>query len=90
MRSAVGSPDGVTNPSMKPGDDEAQRQAHHDHHGAHALVAERLAAGAVTGRDERPRQPQPGGAGDGDRGELEQPVGEDQPPELRRPRRLGA
>ena len=63
---------------------EQERGDESDEHvaGASRLVRERDATRAVAGVDQRPADPQPGRAGDDHGGQLEQPVGQDQPPEL--------
>ena len=81
-RTPVGSGAGVTKPSMIPADDERQCRAEHQHDRTATLLGERRRPGAIAGREHRPARPQAGTAGDGDRGELEQAVGEDQPEEL--------
>ena len=90
-RAQVGSPDGVTNASITPADHQHARP------GPSATVpavrpsrAMRLGAGQLAGLDPGPEQPQPDPAGDEDRGELEQAVREDQPPEVLRRGRAGA
>src|SRR5690606_16687983 len=65
----------------QPGGDEGEHQPQRDDAGAPGLLAERPAPGAVAGVDHGPAEPEPGGAGDHDRRQLEQAVGEDQPEE---------
>ena len=71
----------------EPGDDERADEAEDDDHGPPPLLGERVPAAAVAGGDQRPAEPQAGGAGDDHGADLEQAVGEDQPPEPARTRR---
>ena len=66
----------------EPGDDEPQGQADDDGHPVAGLLDDGVAPAAIlSGGDDRPAQLQADSAGDDDRRDLEQPVGQDQAPE---------
>src|SRR5690606_2650087 len=68
-------------PLDEAGRGEGHDQPQRDDAGAPGLGTERLAPDAVTGVDDGPAEPEPGGAGDDDGRQLEEAVGEDQPEE---------
>ena len=81
-RAQVGSRDGVTKASMTPLTKSTTTRPERDGAGGAALPGDRLGAGQVARLDPGPEEPQPDCRGDEDRGQLEQAVREDQPPEV--------
>ena len=65
-------------------DREDDDQPEDDHDRSPSLLGERITAGVVARIDDRPAEPEARRTRDDDGAELEQAVGEDQPPELRR------
>ena len=82
-RAQVGSGDGVTKASMMPLTSSTATRPSATVPAVRPSRASDWRAGQAPRLDPRPEQPQPDAAGDEDRGQLEQAVREDQPPEGR-------
>ena len=81
-RAQVGSADGVTNASITPLTNSTATRPSATVPAVRPSRASDWVRVSSPGLDPRPEQPQPGAGGHEDRGQLEQPVRQDQPEEV--------